>query len=311
MVSFQQLMSIFHLLQLNRESGLSSKHNFKRWTKSIPTWCQGEWTGTGWSSGVVVVTFPFTRWHTSQVETFKDNLKASYYYYFYITLTYSLLNIFNNSLPGKTLVHSCHYPLYSHVPWRRVDMARLHNPSLLLSLLDVPHQLFRQWYSGGVTYGHKTLPGLLSVCKKAPHRWLQTSSPFVVSDASSSPCSHRGTASPSSTDMPAPQDLLRTLARNPFRSFTHPLGRATAFCTPPSRCEPSRDKIWQGWTFIGANFIATFCPNFSRADNFFRDTSHPWNLASLSGHSQEGRHEMAASALNACEMPSQHEHCMH
>ena len=49
-------------------------------TKSIPTWCHGEWTGTGWSSGVVVVTFPFTRWHTSQVETFKDNLKASYYY---------------------------------------------------------------------------------------------------------------------------------------------------------------------------------------------------------------------------------------
>ena len=41
---------------------------------------------------------------------------------------------------------------------------------------------------------------------------------------------------------------------------SHPLGRATAFCTPPSWCEPSRDKIWQGRTFIGANFIATFCP---------------------------------------------------
>ena len=45
-----------------------------------------------------------------------------------------------------------------------------------------------------------------------------------------------------------------------YFEVSHPLGRATAFCTPPSWCEPSRDKIWQGQTFIGANFIATFCP---------------------------------------------------
>ena len=72
---------------------------------------------------------------------------------------------------------------------------------------------------------------------------------------------------------------------------SHPLGRATAFCTPSSWCEPSRDKIWQGRTFIGANFIATFCPKIIfRGRTIFFVTNTGVRMKPF----------LAGSALNPC-----------
>ena len=153
-------------------------------------------------------------------------------------------------------------------------MACLHNPSLLLSLLDVPHQLFRE----------KTVASILVELRMDIKPYLvyfRSVKKFPIDDCkllrllSYLTLPRRRAV----IGVPLLRQVQTCLLHKIFSAHSlaihfevsHSLGRATAFCTPPSWCEPSRDKIWQGRTFIGANFIATFCPRiiFRRRTIFF------------------------------------------